>query len=48
MITSSAHDIADPCLRQAIQAYLDQERLYVFEAADELSGATPFKHRDED
>ncbi|MDP8920818.1 MAG: GNAT family N-acetyltransferase [Pseudomonadota bacterium] len=48
VITSSAHDIADPSLRQAIQAYLDQERLYVSEAADELSGATPFKHREED
>jgi predicted N-acyltransferase len=48
VITSSAHDIADPSLRRAIQAYLDQERLYVSEAADELSGATPFKHREED
>ena len=48
VITSSAHDIADPSLRQAIRAYLDQERLYVSEAADELSGATPFKHREED
>ena len=48
VITSSAHDIADPSLRQAIRAYLDQERFYVSEAADELSGATPFKHREED
>ncbi len=48
VITSSAHDIADPSLRRAIRAYLDQERLYVSEAADELSGATPFKHREDD
>jgi predicted N-acyltransferase len=47
-ITSSAHDIADPSLRRAVQAYLDQERLYVSEAAEELSEATPFRHRDED
>jgi predicted N-acyltransferase len=48
VITSSAHDIADPSLRRAGQAYLDQERLYVSEAADELAEATPFRHRDED
>jgi uncharacterized protein len=48
VITSSAHDIADPSLRRAVQAYLDQERLYVSEAAEELSEATPFRHRDED
>ncbi len=36
VITSSAHDIADPSLRRAVQAYLDQERHYVSEAADEL------------
>jgi uncharacterized protein len=48
VITSSAHDIADPSLRRAVEAYLEQERLYVSEAADELSDATPFKHREED
>jgi predicted N-acyltransferase len=31
-----------------VQAYLDQERLYVSEAAEELEEATPFKHREED
>jgi uncharacterized protein len=48
VITSSAHDIADPSLRRAVQAYLDQERLYVSEAAEELAEATPFKQREED
>jgi predicted N-acyltransferase len=48
VLTSSAHDIADPGLRRAIEAYLDQERLYVSEAAGELEEATPFKHREED
>lgn len=48
VITSSAHDIADPSLRRAVQAYLDQERRYVSEAADDLSEATPFRHREED
>jgi len=48
VLTSSAHDIADPGLRRAVQAYLDQERLYVSEAAEELEDATPFKHREED
>jgi uncharacterized protein len=48
VITSSAHDIADPSLRRAVQAYLDQERLYVSEAAEELAKATPFKQREED
>ncbi|MDF2687516.1 MAG: hypothetical protein K0Q80_481 [Microvirga sp.] len=48
VLTSSAHDIADPGLRHAIEAYLDQERLYVSGAAEELEDATPFKHREED
>ncbi|MGO4385992.1 GNAT family N-acetyltransferase [Microvirga sp. 2YAF29] len=43
VITSSAHDIADPGLRRAIEAYLEQERRYVSEAAEELSEATPFR-----
>jgi len=48
VITFSAHDIADPSLRRAVQAYLEQERLYVSEAADELAEATPFRQREED
>ncbi|MEZ0170445.1 GNAT family N-acetyltransferase [Microvirga sp. TS319] len=48
VITSSAHDIAEPSLRRAVQAYLDQERVYVSEAAGELAEAMPFRHRDED
>jgi uncharacterized protein len=43
VITSSAHDIADPGLRHAIEAYLEQERRYVSEAAEELSEAMPFR-----
>jgi uncharacterized protein len=43
VITSSAHDIADPSLRRAVEAYLEQERRYVAEAADELSSAAPFR-----
>jgi predicted N-acyltransferase len=48
VITSSAHDIADPSLRRAVQSYLDQERRYVSEAAEELASATPFRHREEE
>ncbi|MCB8821020.1 GNAT family N-acetyltransferase [Microvirga rosea] len=48
VITSSAHDIADPSLRGAVKDYLDQERSYVSDVAAELSTATPFRHRDED
>ena len=48
VITSSAHDIADPSLLRAVRSYLEQERRYVSEVVDELSSATPFKHRDED
>ncbi|MGO4524810.1 GNAT family N-acetyltransferase [Microvirga sp. 2MCAF35] len=48
VITSSAHDIADSSLRRAVQDYLEQERLYVSEAAEELSESSPFRHRDED
>ncbi len=47
VITSSAHDIADPSLRRAVKAYLDQERSYVTEAAEELAEAMPFKHQEE-
>jgi len=48
VITSSAHDIADPSLRRAVHAYLEQERLYVSEASNELSELTPFRHQPED
>ena len=48
VITSSAHDITDLSLRRAVQSYLDRERLYVAEAAEELASATPFRHRDEE
>ncbi|WP_245411030.1 GNAT family N-acetyltransferase [Microvirga flavescens] len=48
VITSSAHDIANPSLRKAIADYLEHERDYVAEAAEELSSATPFKHREEE
>lgn len=48
VITSSAHDIADASLRRAVQTYLDQERLYVSEAAEELAETTPFKHQEDD
>lgn len=43
VVTTSAHDIADPSLRRAIAAYLQQERAYVEEVADELQSATPFR-----
>lgn len=48
VLTFSAHDIADPGLRRAVRAYLDEERRYVSGMADELSAATPFRHREED
>jgi len=48
VITSSAHDFADPSLRRAIASYLEQERAYVSEIADQLSSATPFRHVEED
>jgi predicted N-acyltransferase len=47
VITTSAHDIADPSLRRAVSAYLAQERAYVDEVADELSSATPFRQTTE-
>jgi predicted N-acyltransferase len=43
VITRSAHDIADPSLRRAVAAYLEQERTYVADAADELQSAMPFR-----
>lgn len=47
VITTSAHDIADPAFRDAVKAYLDQERHYVAEAAEELSEASPFRTEQE-
>lgn len=42
-LTYSAHDIADPSLRHAVEAYLRREQDYVVEAAEELAEATPFR-----
>ncbi len=44
VITTSAHDFADPSFRRAVADYLEQERAYVREAAEELEGAMPFRH----
>lgn len=41
--THSAHYIADPGLRRAIDEYLRRERAYVAEAARELTDAGPFR-----
>jgi uncharacterized protein len=41
--TYSAHYIADPDLRRAISDYLKHERVYVAEAARELTEAGPFR-----
>ena len=41
--TFSAHYIADPGLRRAIDDYLKRERAYVAEAARELTDAGPFR-----
>jgi uncharacterized protein len=41
--TYSAHYIADPGLRHAIDEYLRRERAYVEEAARELTEAAPFR-----
>ena len=42
-LTYSAHDIADPSLRHAVEANLSREQDYVVEAAEELAEATPFR-----
>jgi uncharacterized protein len=44
--TYSAHYIADPGLRRAIDEYLRRERAYVAEAARELTEAGPFRKTD--
>src|SRR5689334_18547409 len=41
--THSAHFIADPGLRRAIDDYLSRERAYVQAASRELAAATPFR-----
>jgi predicted N-acyltransferase len=46
--TYSAHYIADPGLRDAIDAYLRRERVYVAEAARELTDAGPFRKSADD
>jgi predicted N-acyltransferase len=45
--TYSAHYIADPGLRQAIDEYLRRERAYVAEAGRELTELGPFRKTDE-
>ncbi|MDB5591562.1 GNAT family N-acetyltransferase [Enterovirga sp.] len=41
--TYSAHDIADPGLRQAVAAYLTRERAYVAAVQGEYEAAMPFR-----
>ncbi|MGH6726821.1 MAG: GNAT family N-acetyltransferase [Pseudolabrys sp.] len=41
--TYSAHFIANPALRRAIDEYLSRERAYVRAAGEELAAATPFR-----
>ena len=45
--TYSAHDIADPGLKEAIADYLVRERAYVAAAQHEYEGALPFRHEAE-
>jgi predicted N-acyltransferase len=45
--TYSAHYIADPGLRRAINDYLKRERAYVAEMARELTGTGPFRKADD-
>ena len=42
--TYSAHYIADPALRRAIEDYLKRERAYVTAAGTELAAAGPYRH----
>jgi predicted N-acyltransferase len=48
VITMSAHDIADPGLRRAIDSYLRQERSYMSESVDALADAAPFRREEQD
>jgi predicted N-acyltransferase len=41
--TWSAHDLADPALKGAVAAYVEQERHYIAAENEELEGATPFR-----
>lgn len=41
--TYSAHDIADPGLRRAVEDYLVRERAHIGELGEELAAALPFK-----
>jgi predicted N-acyltransferase len=41
--THSAHYIADPGLRRAVDDYLVRERAYVEAAGEELAAAAPFR-----
>ncbi len=41
--TYSAHFIADPALRRAVDDYLKRERMYVAAAGEELIAAAPFR-----
>jgi predicted N-acyltransferase len=41
--TYSAHFIANPGLRRAIDDYLKRERRYVAAASEELAAAAPFR-----
>ncbi len=45
--TNSAHWIADPGFRPAVEAYLVQERAHVEEEIEELAEHSPFRHQDE-
>ncbi len=47
VLTASAHDIADPALRRAIESYLRQERAYVADAVEDLAEAGPFRQERE-
>jgi len=46
--TYSAHYIADPALRRAVDDYLTHERAYVAQAARELTEAGPFRKTEAD
>jgi predicted N-acyltransferase len=41
--THSAHFIANPALRRAVDDYLKRERRYVAAASEELAAAAPFR-----
>jgi predicted N-acyltransferase len=41
--TWSAHDLADPALKRAVAAYVEQERCYIAAENAELESATPFR-----